>query len=67
MPIINTIRKPYSKKGDKIEVKMSDIDYNVYYKKKVAIDDEKALAILLNDLKNLGVKFELLNEQQKWW
>jgi len=47
----------YKMKGDKIEVRIMNEDYHVYYKKAVGINDEKGKRALIKDLNNLGITF----------
>jgi hypothetical protein len=53
----------YSNQGDRLEVKVSDIDYQVFYKKKLRINDKRALRELFDDLKRLGADFNVLRKK----
>jgi len=45
----------YKKKGDKIEVKLMNEDYQVFYKKTVSIKDKKGIEQLRKDLSDYGI------------
>ena len=52
-------------KGDKIEVKVMNEDYHVFYKKTVALHDKKGMRKLMKDLSSYGITFE--NPSTDWF
>ncbi len=58
------------KRGDIMEVKISDSSYKTYYKKKVDVGNDKDLRILFDDLVDMGIDFFKLAEvkvKDRWW
>ena len=43
--------------GDMIEVKLSDGEYNPYFKEKAEINNKKQMLLLMKKLKEKGVSF----------
>ena len=50
-----------ARRGDNIEIKISDNYFNVYYKNKVELGDKKRMKILFEDLKAQGIDFDEMN------
>lgn len=55
----------YKRDGDILEVKLSDANYNPYYKKKVRITDKKQMRELIKELREKGVNFP--SEWEDWF
>lgn len=47
----------YNKRGDKLEVKVKDFNWNVIYKMEVDVRNPEEMFKLIGDLKNLGITF----------
>lgn len=54
---------PYKSQGDKIEVKLKNHDWDVFFQREIAIKDTKAIKQLIADLRNYGV--DLLKSTKK--
>jgi hypothetical protein len=52
--------------NDLMEVKLSDPDYRVFYKKKLRIGDKKESEVLLEDLERYGVKIIKNKNSARW-
>lgn len=67
------IEKKDRKRGDKLEVKLRDYQYNVIYENEIATENLKQLALLINDLRNKGVPIDKAIEKSidfykdEWW
>lgn len=46
---------PFSKKGDKIQVKLLTEDYQTYYKREAKLSNDKEIGELRRDLINYGI------------
>jgi len=54
--------------GDKLETRMYDSSWNLYYKKKINMLDIKQWKELIADLKSKGgVDFIEVKKTKKWW
>lgn len=53
--VINLKNIPYKEHGDKLEVKLKNYNWEVFYHKEVAINDKKAISKIVEDLDNYGI------------
>lgn len=63
---INRKNIPFEERGDKIEIRLKDGDWNIYYKKEVGLTE---LPSLLKELNHFGIELAIKKKTngKSWW
>ncbi len=60
------------KSSDIIEIRVFDMNYNTFYKRKLMAGDKKQIKNMLSELKNMGIDLVEINsirveKELNWW
>lgn len=57
----------YKTRGDKIEIKLMDDAFQVFYKRSVSVNNKKELAQMMNDLRGYGIDLRKVMVEVDWF